>query len=100
MGYISLESIHTSLDLWVHCWLGDFPRGDSTRSFFSIHMMFTNTTPGRSSKTFGVFLSSLVLLCLCLTSASAQTITTGDITGTVTDQSGAVVPNATLSLKN
>jgi hypothetical protein len=32
--------------------------------------------------------------------AAAQSLTTGDITGTVTDPTGAVVPNATVMLKN
>jgi len=30
----------------------------------------------------------------------AQSATTGDVTGTVQDPSGAVVPNATITLKN
>jgi hypothetical protein len=32
--------------------------------------------------------------------APAQTITTGDVTGTITDSSGAIVQNATVDLKN
>src|ERR1700751_2841964 len=40
-----------------------------------------------------------VLLCLFLTcAASAQTIVTGGISGTVTDPTGAIVPDATLTL--
>ena len=43
----------------------------------------------------------LALLPLLVVSALfAQTITTGDITGTVKDQTGAVVPNATVDLKS
>ncbi len=44
------------------------------------------------------------LLCVLVwalpISASAQTITTGDVAGLVTDASSAVVPNATLTLKS
>jgi hypothetical protein len=32
--------------------------------------------------------------------AAAQSLTSGDIAGTVTDPSGAVIPNATLTLKS
>jgi hypothetical protein len=45
----------------------------------------------------------LGILGLALWTVSAmysQTITTGDVTGTVKDQTGAVVPNATITLKN
>lgn len=41
-----------------------------------------------------------LLALLTLAAAFGQTITTGDVTGTVKDASGAVVPNATVSLKN
>ena len=41
-----------------------------------------------------------LLLTLFSTFALAQTLTTGDITGTVTDASGAVVPNAAVTLKS
>ena len=39
----------------------------------------------------------LTLLAVCL---SAQTVTTGDVTGTVTDSTGAIVPKATVTLKS
>jgi len=52
----------------------------------------------------GVFVAGLVFalfVCLAATpSASAQSITDGAIGGTVTDQSGAVVPNAGVSTEN
>jgi outer membrane receptor protein involved in Fe transport len=43
-------------------------------------------------------LIALALVTLC--ALYAQTITTGDIAGTVKDSSGAVVPNATVTLKS
>jgi hypothetical protein len=41
-----------------------------------------------------------VLLCFADTASYGQTVTTGDLTGTITDASGAVVPAATVSLKS
>ena len=41
-----------------------------------------------------------LLTTLAVITVGAQTITTGDITGTVNDQSGAVVPGSTIALKN
>jgi hypothetical protein len=41
--------------------------------------------------------AAVVLACVCLSTAYAQTIT-ATITGTVTDQTGAVVPNATVAV--
>src|SRR3974390_145493 len=42
-----------------------------------------------------------ILLCLFLTcTASAQTIVTGGLSGTITDPTGAIVPEATLTLTN
>src|SRR5581483_9637279 len=42
----------------------------------------------------------IVLALLTLSALYAQTITTGDIAGTIKDTSGAVVPNATVTLKS
>ena len=47
----------------------------------------------------------VLFCCACLsvaliTKATAQSITSGDITGTITDPSGARVPNATVTLTN
>lgn len=50
----------------------------------------------------------LLLLCLAATliatlltvPASSQNLTSGDVAGTVTDPSGAILPNATVTLKN
>src|SRR5271170_6474652 len=41
-----------------------------------------------------------LLALLALTFLRAQTITSGDLTGTVTDTSGAVVPGANITLKS
>jgi hypothetical protein len=48
------------------------------------------------------FMAATVLFALVFTAvpASSQSITSGDITGIVTDPSGAVVPNANVTLKN
>jgi hypothetical protein len=43
----------------------------------------------------------LVALCIALTApAFSQTITTGDVAGVIKDATGAVVPNATITLKS
>ena len=43
----------------------------------------------------------IVALCIALAApAFSQTITTGDVAGVIKDASGAVVPNATITLKN
>ena len=45
-------------------------------------------------------LSVLVIALLMTPSLVAQSLVSGDLTGTVTDPSGAVVPNATVTLKS
>ncbi len=45
-------------------------------------------------------LALLVVALLIAPSLMAQSLVSGDLTGTVTDPSGAVVPNATVTLKN
>jgi hypothetical protein len=64
-----------------------------------------NTNLSRQRSKFGLrhlpIFTSLLLLLLAITPiAFAQTSTTGAITGRVTDQSGAVIPNATVLVKN
>ena len=50
-----------------------------------------------------LFLAMLLLCCSCVLLlthvATAQTVTSGDIIGTITDPQGAVVPNASLTAK-
>src|SRR5580698_6639880 len=45
-------------------------------------------------------LSLLVMAAVMAPSLMAQSLVSGDLTGTVTDPSGAVLPNATVTLKN
>ncbi len=52
----------------------------------------------KSVKLFSVSLA--LLLSVALPSVYAQTMTTGDVSGTVRDQTGAAVPNATVTLKS
>src|SRR5271155_2583022 len=49
---------------------------------------------------FFVFFLSTCLSVIVVTKVTAQSITSGDITGTVTDPSGAVVPNAKVTATN
>ena len=46
----------------------------------------------------GLVLFFLIGLLLCPVALSAQTGSSGQITGTVTDQNGAVVPDATITV--
>jgi len=46
------------------------------------------------------FLCSLICLALLAPALFAQTLTTGDISGTVTDPSSAAIPNASINLSN
>jgi hypothetical protein len=47
-----------------------------------------------------LFAVSILLLTLMAIPATPQSLTSGDITGLVTDPSGAIVPNAKVTLKN
>ena len=50
-------------------------------------------------RTGAVHLTLAALFLLCALPAVSQTITTGDLAGTISDATGAVVPNATVTLK-
>ena len=54
----------------------------------------------RAKKVIIGLLSVLVIALLMTPSLMAQSLVSGDLTGTVTDPSGAVVPNASVTLKN
>src|ERR1700722_9325392 len=51
-------------------------------------------------RTFFVLVLGICLSVMLVTKAPAQSITSGDITGTITDPSGARVPNASISVNN
>jgi hypothetical protein len=53
-----------------------------------------------NGKTVLVLLLSICLATILTLPAAAQSVTSGDIAGTVTDPSGAVVPNATVVVKS
>src|ERR1700739_2294474 len=48
----------------------------------------------------GTYFIALLVLAMATRIASAQTVTTGDVTGIAFDSSGAVVANAEITLKN
>lgn len=48
---------------------------------------------------FALLFSLFAALFLCISVASAQTLTTGDVTGIVTDTTGAVVPGVTVTIR-
>jgi hypothetical protein len=54
----------------------------------------------RYRKVAAAFLTILGVSLLCAPQSSAQSITAGEVTGTVTDPSGAAVPNASVTLTN
>ena len=51
-------------------------------------------------KRFYVLITLVLAGCLMVPAAFPQSLTTGDVTGTVTDTSGAVTPNVTVTLKS
>jgi hypothetical protein len=53
-----------------------------------------------SARNFGASVLALLLLLLTVVPVGAQSIATGDISGTVTDTSGAVVANAIVTVKD
>jgi hypothetical protein len=54
----------------------------------------------RNRRVAAAFLTVLGVSLLCAPRSSAQSITSGDVTGTVTDPTGAVIPGASLTLTN
>jgi hypothetical protein len=69
-------------------------------------LVLDKTTPKGESemsllkKSAGAAAAIFVILWLCVASASAQVAFTGQITGTVTDTSGAVIPHASVTAQN
>lgn len=61
-----------------------------------------NTPKRETTISSAVFSTALVLLCVlaCVHPATAQTLTTGQVQGRIGDQSGAVVPNAKIELRD
>lgn len=55
---------------------------------------------GRSSRLLQIFVAALAVVALSASFVFAQNASTGAVLGTVTDQTGAVVPNAQLTLTN
>src|SRR5205085_9274691 len=53
-----------------------------------------------NGRKFTFFTTLLLLAALVVPAAFAQSLNTGAITGTVTDPSGAVIPNAQVTAKN
>lgn len=61
----------------------------------------SNSGPATRNRRLAVALFAILgASLLCTTPSFAQSITTGDITGTVTDPTGAVIPGASLTLTN
>src|SRR5450755_4540397 len=54
----------------------------------------------KGSSSFCRLLALLLLACLMAPAAFGQSLVSGDLVGTVTDPSGAVLPDATVSLKS
>src|SRR5438270_6237938 len=54
----------------------------------------------RNSNSYVRLTMIVAALLVFITFAAAQSIVSGDVTGTVSDPSGAVVPGATVTLKN
>ena len=54
----------------------------------------------KGCRSFYVLLACLLAACLMAPAAFGQSLVSGDLIGTVTDPSGAVVSNATVTLKS
>src|SRR5215831_12400378 len=63
---------------------------------------FQENSPMRSYVVPFTLVVTLAIICFLLMPAASfgQSLTSGDISGTITDPSGAAVPNATVTIKN
>src|SRR5678815_1553358 len=79
-----------------------YPKGGPAQRRFSFFNRKSNSIPKgdptmQSSRHIARILSAVLFIAACVLSAHAQ-ITTGTVRGTVTDQNGAVVPGAKVTL--
>src|ERR1700733_14761970 len=80
--------------------LSAFPMAYDLQYLPAMTPMATSSRATCYRKVAAAFLMILGVSLLCAPQSSAQSITTGDVTGTITDPSGAAVPKASVTLTN